>query len=173
MMLRPLVFTVLLFVMVSFGGQNISVASAAELKIGVMNVQKVLLDSVSGKSAKNLFETKAKELKGKFQNDENALTAMQQEIEKKSSAWSAEKKEAQVRVVQARNQIKNGAFACPAWANDGDHAPWADAEGDIFNLIQLVNIIKSARCIAIVSHCKCLMVGNCNSYSESASFLFW
>ncbi|MDD3815531.1 MAG: OmpH family outer membrane protein, partial [Desulfocapsaceae bacterium] len=78
MMLRPLVFTVLLFVIVSFCGQNVSVANAAELKIGVMNVQKVLLESVSGKAAKNLFETKAKELKGKFQNDENALAAMQQ-----------------------------------------------------------------------------------------------
>ncbi len=104
MMLRPMVFIGLLFLAISFGGQNVSVASAAELKIGVMNVQKVLLDSVSGKSAKNLFEAKAKELKGKFQNDENALTAMQQEIEKKSSAWSAEKKEAQVREYQKKGR---------------------------------------------------------------------
>lgn len=84
-----------------FGGP---VANAAEMKIGVMNVQKVLLDSVAGKTAKGTFETKAKELKGKFQNEENALKAMQEEIEKKSSAWSAEKKDAQVREFQKKGR---------------------------------------------------------------------
>lgn len=99
-----MVFAGLFFAVLSICGLNTSVANAAELKIGVMNVQKVLLDSVSGKAAKNMFENKAKELKGKFQNEENALTAMQQEIEKKSSAWSAEKKEAQVREYQKKGR---------------------------------------------------------------------
>jgi len=104
MILRPMVFVGLFFAVLSFSGLNCSVASAAELKIGVMNIQKVLLESVSGKAAKSMFEAKAKELKGKFQNEENTLTAMQQEIEKKSSAWSAEKKEAQVREYQKKGR---------------------------------------------------------------------
>ncbi len=103
-MLRNIFFAGLLFVVIGFCGQNTSVASAAELKIGVMNVQKVLLDSNSGSAAKALFEAKAKELKGKFQNEENALKAMQQDIEKKSSAWSAEKKEEQVREYQKKGR---------------------------------------------------------------------
>ena len=101
---RSVIFVGLFFAIMSFCGQNVSVASAAEFKIGVMNVQKVLLESASGKSAKNMFEAKAKELKGKFQNEENALTAMQQDIEKKSSAWSAEKKEAQTREYQKKGR---------------------------------------------------------------------
>ncbi len=104
MISRSVIFAGLFFAVMSFCGQNVSVANAAEFKIGVMNVQKVLLDSVSGKAAKNMFEAKAKELKGKFQSEENALTAMQQEIEKKSSAWSAEKKEAQTREYQKKGR---------------------------------------------------------------------
>ena len=101
---RPMVFVGLFFAVMSFCGLSCSVADAAELKIGVMNIQKVLLDSASGKAAKSMFEAKAKELKAKFQTEENALTAMQQEIEKKSSAWSAEKKEAQVREYQKKGR---------------------------------------------------------------------
>lgn len=104
MISRSVMFAGLFFSVMSFCGLNTSVASAAEIKIGVMNVQKVLLDSTSGKAAKNMFEAKAKELKGKFQSEENVLTAMQQEMEKKSSAWSAEKKEAQTRDYQKKGR---------------------------------------------------------------------
>ena len=97
-------FAGLLFVMISFCVQNGSVASAAEVKIGVMNVQRVLLESTSGAAAKAMFEAKAKDLKGKFQQEENVLKTMQQDIEKKSSAWSAEKKEAQVREYQKKGR---------------------------------------------------------------------
>jgi outer membrane protein len=104
MIVRPVVFVGLLLALFCFSGQGVSVADAAELKIGVMNVQKVLLESASGKTAKTAFEAKAKELKAKFQNEENALTAMQQEIEKKGSAWSAETKEAKVREYQKKGR---------------------------------------------------------------------
>lgn len=104
MISRPMVFVGLFLAVMSFCGLSCPVADAAELKIGVMNIQKVLLESVSGKAAKSMFEAKAKELKAKFQTEENALTAMQQEIEKKSSAWSAEKKEAQVREYQKKGR---------------------------------------------------------------------
>jgi len=104
MSVKPVMFAGLLLAVLSFCGVNGTVAQAAEIKIGVMNVQKVLLDSAAGKSAKAKFENKAKELKAKFQTEENALTAMQDDIEKKSSAWSAEKKEAQVREYQKKGR---------------------------------------------------------------------
>lgn len=104
MISRSVMFTGLFFSVMSFCGLNTSVASAAEIKIGVMNVQKVLVESATGKAAKNIVEAKAKELKNKFQNEENALTAMQQDIEKKSSAWSTEKKETQTREFQKKGR---------------------------------------------------------------------
>lgn len=104
MILKSVFFTGLFCVVLSFSGQIVSVVSAAEVKIGVMNVQKVLVESVSGKAAKNMFEVKAKELKGKFEAEENALIALQQDIEKKSSAWSAEKKETEVREYQKKGR---------------------------------------------------------------------
>jgi len=104
MTLKAVFFTGLFLAVMSFAGQHVSVANAAEIKIGVMNVQRVLVESVSGKAAKNMFEAKAKELKAKFQAEENSLVAMQQEIEKKSSAWSAEKKESEVREYQKKGR---------------------------------------------------------------------
>lgn len=104
MIFKSVFFTGLFCVLLSFSGQIVSVVSAAEIKIGVMNVQKVLVESVSGKAAKNMFEVKAKELKGKFEAEENALIALQQDIEKKSSAWSAEKKETEVREYQKKGR---------------------------------------------------------------------
>jgi outer membrane protein len=104
MIFRPVVIAGIFFAVLGVCGLNTSVVNGAELKIGVMNVQKVLLESVSGKAAKGMFDNKAKELKAKFQSEENALTAMQQEIEKKSSAWSAEKKETQVREYQKKGR---------------------------------------------------------------------
>jgi outer membrane protein len=97
-------FAGLLLAVLSFCGGSGTVAHAAEIKIGVMNVQQVLLDSAAGKSAKAKFETKAKELKAKFQTEENALKTMQEDIEKKGSAWSAEKKEAQGREFQKKSR---------------------------------------------------------------------
>jgi outer membrane protein len=104
MMVRPVVFVGLFFAVLSFCGLSCSAADAVEIKIGVMNIQKVLLDSAAGKAAKTKFEAKAKELKAKFQTEETALTAKQEEIEKKSSAWSAEKKEAEIRDFQKKGR---------------------------------------------------------------------
>lgn len=104
MTVRPVLFVGLFFAVLSLCGLNCATVDAAELKIGVMNIQKVLLDSVAGKAAKTKFEAKAKELKGKFQAEETALTAKQEEIEKKSSAWSAEKKESEIRDFQKKGR---------------------------------------------------------------------
>ena len=66
-------------------------------KIGVMNIQKVLAKSTVGQQAKSKVEEKIKGLQTKFKAEEDALAKMQKEIEKKSSAWSAEKKDEKVR----------------------------------------------------------------------------
>lgn len=76
---------------------------AADLKIGVINVQKIIVSCDSGKAAKERFDVKMKELQGSFKKEEEDLKALQDEIKKKSSAWSEEKKAEKVREYQ-----KNG-----------------------------------------------------------------
>ncbi len=79
-------------------------ANAAEMKIGVMNVQQVLTTSVAGKAAKEKFDAKMKELQDKFKLEEEELLAMQKDIEKKSSAWSEETKQEKVLEFQKRRR---------------------------------------------------------------------
>ncbi len=76
---------------------------AADVKIGVMNVQKIIVTCDAGKEAKTRFEQKMKGLQDSFKEEENALKELQEEIKKKSSAWSEEKKAEKIRVFQ-----KNG-----------------------------------------------------------------
>ncbi len=74
-----------------------NLAVAADSKVGVMNVQKVLAKSTVGQKAKDKVEEKIKALQTKFKSEEDALAEMQKEIEKKSSAWSKEKKDEKIR----------------------------------------------------------------------------
>lgn len=76
---------------------------AADLKIGVVNVQKIIITCEAGKAAKERFDVKMKALQGSFKKEEEDLKVMQDEIKKKSSAWSEEKKAEKVREYQ-----KNG-----------------------------------------------------------------
>ena len=78
--------------------------SAADMKVGVMNVQKVLVNSVAGKAAKTKFDGKMQELQAKFKVEEEELVAMQKDIEKKSSAWSEETKQVKVREFQKKRR---------------------------------------------------------------------
>ena len=71
-------------------------ADGGALKVGVMNVQKVLVQSEPGVHAKAVFEKKKDELEATFRADQEKLQKMQEEIEKKSSVWSKEKKDEQV-----------------------------------------------------------------------------
>lgn len=68
-------------------------ADAADFKVGIMNVQKVLTKSKAGATAKEKFQEKVKEYEGKFKDEQDALIALKSEIEKKGSLWSKEKKE--------------------------------------------------------------------------------
>lgn len=89
-----------LTVLMSVAGQ----VCAAEMKIGVMNVQKVLVSSTSGKSAKAKFDEKMQELQTKFKTEEEELVAMQKDIENKSSAWNEETKQMKVREFQKKRR---------------------------------------------------------------------
>ncbi len=75
-------------------------AMAAELKLGVMNVQKIIVGCKAGKAAKERFDVKMKDLQASFTGEEADLKKLQAEIKKKSSAWSEEKKAEKVREFQ-------------------------------------------------------------------------
>jgi outer membrane protein len=83
---------------------SLNSADAAEMKVGVMNVQKVLVNSVSGKTAKEKFDQKMQDLQSKFKTEEQDLVDMQGEIEKKSSAWSEETKQLKMREFQKKRR---------------------------------------------------------------------
>jgi outer membrane protein len=83
-----------------FGAQS---AMAADVKLGVMNVQKIIVECKAGKEAKARFDVKMKDLQSTFKDEEADLKKLQDEIKKKSSAWSEEKKAEKVREFQ-----KNG-----------------------------------------------------------------
>lgn len=93
-----------------FTCSTVSNGFAADLKIGVMNVQKIIVGCEAGKEAKTRFEKKMKDLQASFQKEEAELKALQEEIKKKSSAWSEEKKAEKTRDFQKRGrefQAKN------------------------------------------------------------------
>jgi outer membrane protein len=74
-------------------------ASAADgngLKIGIMNVQKVLVQSDAGLKAKEVFEKRKNELEAQIQEDQKKLEDMQTEIEKKTSVWPKDTQEAKI-----------------------------------------------------------------------------
>ncbi len=77
---------------------------AAEVKIGVMNVQKILAGSKIGKQVKAKMETKMKSFQQEFKSEEDALIALQQEIEKKSSVWSKDVKAEKIRAFKKKQR---------------------------------------------------------------------
>lgn len=84
-----------------------SSAMAADIKVGVMNVQKIIASCVAGKAAKVTIETKGNALQEKFKAEEDALKSLQGEIEKKSSAWSEEtKQEKALEFQKMRRELK-------------------------------------------------------------------
>ena len=98
-MLKRIMLVVTLVVLAGFTFDS-STARAEAQKIGVMNIQKVLLESSAGRKAKEVFEKRMNELQNKFKAEQDTLVALQKEIEKKSSAWSKEKKGEKIRELQ-------------------------------------------------------------------------
>ena len=97
MALHRLMLTGVFLIITSF---SINDGFAAEVKIGVMNVQKIIVTCDAGKEAKIRFEKKMKDLQNSFKEEENTLKKLQDEIKKKSSAWSEEKKAEKIRGFQ-------------------------------------------------------------------------
>lgn len=86
--------TVILLSLIAAAFLFSSTAALAEgLSIAVLDMQKVVLTSDLGKNAQVEIEKKVKELEKTFKQDEEALVELQNEIEKKSSVWSDEKKQ--------------------------------------------------------------------------------
>lgn len=83
----PILYLTLLLVI-----SGVGTTLAADLKVGIMNVQKIIITCDAGKKAKELFNTKMTELQTKFKAEEEDLKKLHTEIKKKSSAWSDEKK---------------------------------------------------------------------------------
>lgn len=79
-------------------------AQAEELKLGVMNVQRVLVECAAGKAAKARFDDKMQELQATLKSEEDELLAMQNDIEKKSSAWSEDTKQEKMRDFQRKRR---------------------------------------------------------------------
>lgn len=75
-------------------------ATAADMKLGIMNVQKIIVECKAGQAAKERFDVKMKDLQSSFKEEEADLKKLQEEIKKKSSAWSEEKKAEKVREFQ-------------------------------------------------------------------------
>lgn len=75
-------------------------AFAADIKIGVLNAKKAVYTCEAGKAAKERLDAKMKEFQDGFKSEETALKELQEEIKKKSSAWSEEKKAEKVREFQ-------------------------------------------------------------------------
>lgn len=97
MIVKKLVLAVTLFgIFVVYGAGQ----ALAENKIAVMNVQRIITECDAGKTAKVRFESRMKDLQGKFKGEQTELKNLQQEIEKKSSAWSEEKKSEKARDLQ-------------------------------------------------------------------------
>ncbi len=94
MVLRKLTILLAFFSVICFSVQN---SFCADVKIGVMNFKKIIIGCSAGKEAEIRFEKKWKELQAKFKEEENSLRALQEEIKKKSSAWSEEKKAEKIR----------------------------------------------------------------------------
>lgn len=67
-----------------FNGQ----AAAADTKIAVIDMKQVLSTSTAGKRVEGIIKQKRDSLQRSFKKEEDELIALQQEMEKKGSAWS-------------------------------------------------------------------------------------
>jgi len=96
MFLKTLKMVVVCLLLGMFACFNASAADSSELKIGIMNVQKVLVQSEPGLKAKAVFEERKDELDASLTADQEQLQGMQEEIQKKESVWTKEMKEEKI-----------------------------------------------------------------------------
>ena len=87
-MFRKLPFGLLFFV-ICFSLTAMQ-AEAAEIKIGTISLQQIVMSSKAGSEAQKILEQKANEFKGRLEKEGEGLEELRQDIEKKSSVWSSE-----------------------------------------------------------------------------------
>ena len=81
-----------------------SAATAADIKIGVVNLQKALNECQAGKEAVAELEDEVKKRQEQVDARQEELKKLNEEAEKKRSVWSDEMKEQKQRELQARMQ---------------------------------------------------------------------
>lgn len=84
----------LCFTMMSSG------AMAADVKIGVMDVQKVINNCKAGPKAQASFKKKVEEFQKGIKADRDALVKLKQEIDKKKSVWNEAKTKEKIAAYQ-------------------------------------------------------------------------
>lgn len=77
-------------------------ALAVEGRIATLSVQKVLDNSATAMAARQQIEAEFEKHRGSLQREQRELEALQEEIEKKSSAWSEQVKGQKERELQRR-----------------------------------------------------------------------
>ena len=75
---------------------GVTTANAAAIKFGVMNGQKVLWTCTAGAKVKAKLDAKIQGFQEKFKAEEQSLVSLKNEIQKKSSVWSSDKKDEKV-----------------------------------------------------------------------------
>ncbi|WP_417916850.1 OmpH family outer membrane protein [Candidatus Electronema sp. JC] len=83
---------------------TVSSAVAAEIKTAVLNIQDVLTKSSAGLAAKDKIEKRMQDLKASLDKDKNQLLAFQEEMKKKASVWSEDKKQEQLLEFQKKRR---------------------------------------------------------------------
>ncbi len=81
-------------------------ALAADTKIGIIDMKKVVSTSTAGQKAQGVLEQKGKSLQESFKKDQDDILALEKEFEKKNSAWTdAVKKEKTVTYQKKRSDF--------------------------------------------------------------------
>lgn len=78
--------------------------AAAEMKLAVLNIQDVLTKSSAGLAAKDKIEKRMKDLKASLDSDKQQLISFQEEMKKKASVWSEDKKQEQLLEFQKKRR---------------------------------------------------------------------
>lgn len=99
-----LLFLLLQTVSTAVAADNNTASSGAQAKIAVLNIQDVLTKSSAGLAAKEKIEKRMKELKSSLESDKQQLITFQDEMKKKASVWSEDKKQEQVTEFQKKRR---------------------------------------------------------------------
>jgi len=78
--------------------------ATAEIKIAVLNIQDVLTKSSAGLSAKDKIEKRMQDLKASLDKEKQAILSFQDEMKKKASVWSEDKKQEQLLEFQKKRR---------------------------------------------------------------------